>query len=176
MRGCPIPVREAIGPTSAVKTPDPTLPIDQRGPEGDAREAPFLVVVQGRRPGERVSLNRERTTIGRAQECDLRLDSRVVSAEHARVMRSDEGFEIEDLGSTNGVTINGRRLGENELHPLGHGDAITISDHVLLFVDRGSFTDSRGLSTIHIDSDRARREADALLAELGIPRRGDAGA
>ncbi len=169
-------MRDPSGPTSAVKTPDPTLPIRQRGPGDENQEAPFLVVVQGRRPGERVSLNRERTTIGRGEDCDFRLDSRVVSAEHARVVRSDDGFGIEDLGSTNGVTINGRRLGADELRPLGHGDAITISDHVLLFVDRGSFTDSRGLSTIHIDSDLARREADALLSELGIPRRGEAGA
>ncbi len=157
--------------------PEPTLPIE--GPSegrppaaaGEDRDAPFLVVVQGKNPGQRFVLTRERTTIGRARECDLVLDTPVVSAEHARIVRTGEGHSIEDLGSTNGVVINGRRLQGDELQPLGHGDALTISDHVLLFFDRGSFSDARGLSTIHVDQERARKDAEALLAELNLPRR-----
>jgi pSer/pThr/pTyr-binding forkhead associated (FHA) protein len=153
------------------ETPEATLPIEPGGGPGTERDAPHLIVVQGKQLGQRLPLTRERTTVGRSAGCDLRLDSPVVSAEHARIVRTKEGFGIEDLGSTNGVTVNGRRLAPEELQPIGHGDTIGISDHVLLFVDRGSFTDLKGLSTIQVDMDRARAEADALVAELGAPPR-----
>ena len=137
------------------------------GQEGE--KEPLLVVVEGKQPGERFPLTRESTTIGRDGGCDVRLDSQVVSAKHARLVRTENGFSIEDLRSTNGVTVNGRRLGPDELQPLGHGDAIKISDHVLLYVERGSSSDPGGLSTIHVDPERARKEADKLLAELDGP-------
>ena len=156
----------------ADQTPEATLPIEPRGDGGVEGEGPYLIVVQGKEPGRRFSLTRKRTLLGRSKDCDLCLDSPVVSAEHARIVRSAEGFGIEDLGSTNGVTINGRRLGPDELQPIGHGDAVAISDHVLLFVDKSGVTDAHGLSTIRVDRERAQAEAEALLAEFRIPRRG----
>ena len=156
----------------ADERPEATLPIEPSGGSSVEREAPHLIVVQGKQLGQRLALTRERTTVGRSESCDLCLDSPVVSAEHARIVRTKEGFGIEDLGSTNGVTVNGRRLASDELQPIGHGDAITLSDHVLLFVDRGGLADSQGLSTIRIDRERARAEAEALLAEFRVPRRG----
>ena len=156
----------------ADQTPEATLPIEPRGGTGAERDAPYLVVVQGKQVGQRLPLARERTTVGRSASCDLCLDSPVVSAEHARIVRTKEGFGIEDLGSTNGVTVNGRRLAPDELQPIGHGDSITLSDHMLLFVDHGGIADSQGLSTISVDRERARAEAEALLAEFRVPRRG----
>jgi pSer/pThr/pTyr-binding forkhead associated (FHA) protein len=110
----------------------------------------------------------------------VQLDSQVVSTKHARLVRTENRFSIEDLRSTNGVTVNGRRLGPDELQPLGHGDSITISDHVLLYVEPGSSSNFDGLSTIHVAPDRAQEEADRLLADLddlaefdGPPQRGE---
>jgi pSer/pThr/pTyr-binding forkhead associated (FHA) protein len=50
------------------------------------------------------------TTIGRAPESTLRLDEAGISRAHARLLPSDEGVQLEDLGSTNGTFLNGRRV------------------------------------------------------------------
>jgi sigma-B regulation protein RsbU (phosphoserine phosphatase) len=48
--------------------------------------------------------------VGRAPECDIVLTSRKVSARHAILLHGSEGWSIEDLGSSNGTFVNGRRV------------------------------------------------------------------
>ena len=50
------------------------------------------------------------TTVGRDPACDIFLDDRGVSRQHARLRPLDYGVEVEDLGSTNGSFINGQRV------------------------------------------------------------------
>lgn len=50
------------------------------------------------------------TTVGRSPECDICLDSSGISRVHARLRPLDYGVEIEDLKSTNGSFLNGRRV------------------------------------------------------------------
>lgn len=50
------------------------------------------------------------TTIGRSQECNLQIDEPGLSRQHARVIPIGEGVQLEDLGSTNGTYINGKRV------------------------------------------------------------------
>ena len=50
------------------------------------------------------------TTVGRAVECNLRLDEPGMSRMHARLMPAEDGLLLEDLGSTNGCFINGKRV------------------------------------------------------------------
>jgi predicted component of type VI protein secretion system len=50
------------------------------------------------------------TTIGRAPECDICIDSRGISRRHARLRPLEYGVEIEDLKSTNGTYLNGQRV------------------------------------------------------------------
>jgi pSer/pThr/pTyr-binding forkhead associated (FHA) protein len=61
------------------------------------------------------------TTIGRAPECSLRLDEVGMSRMHARLLPTDEGLLMEDLGSTNGCFLNGKRVLRGEARP---GDEI----------------------------------------------------
>ena len=67
--------------------------------------------------------NRERrldggAVIGRANGCDVHLEDPFVSRRHARVISSNVGTAIEDLGSSNGVRVNGRLSpGITPLHP-----------------------------------------------------------
>lgn len=56
------------------------------------------------------------TSVGRAPESTLRLDETGISRAHARLLPSDEGVQIEDLGSTNGTFINGKRVLHGEAH------------------------------------------------------------
>jgi FHA domain len=48
--------------------------------------------------------------IGRAGACQIRLDDTYVSSFHARIFRRDDGWYVEDLGSTNGTYLNQRRV------------------------------------------------------------------
>jgi pSer/pThr/pTyr-binding forkhead associated (FHA) protein len=50
------------------------------------------------------------TVVGRAPECGLPLDHSGLSRQHARLIPTHDGLQIEDLGSTNGTTVNGRRV------------------------------------------------------------------
>lgn len=82
--------------------------------------------------------NRERRlngggVIGRADGCDVHLDDPFVSRRHARVISSDVGTAIEDLGSSNGIYVNGcRSTGITPLHP---GDVVQIGGTVWLIQD-----------------------------------------
>jgi len=73
--------------------------------------------------GKKNVLAGERMTIGRSRECELVVDDPNVSRRHAEVRKTIEGWMIADLGSTNGVKLNGRRVHEEVLRP---GDKITL--------------------------------------------------
>lgn len=57
------------------------------------------------------------TTVGRAPECNLRMDEPGLSRMHARLLPTDDGLLLEDLGSTNGCFLNGRRVLRGEARP-----------------------------------------------------------
>ena len=48
--------------------------------------------------------------IGRHPECAIQVNDATVSANHARIYRGSEGYEVEDLGSTNGISVNGEKV------------------------------------------------------------------
>ena len=58
----------------------------------------------------RISLARDSITIGRDPACDHVLDYPMISARHSRIFRTDGTTFVEDLGSTNGTFVNGRRI------------------------------------------------------------------
>ncbi len=58
---------------------------------------------------------RNMTVIGRREDCDLRIPVGDVSRKHCRLVRTDDGIRIEDLGSSNGTYVNGQRVQESEL-------------------------------------------------------------
>jgi len=82
-----------------------------------------LIRIDGERPVTHV-LSR-RTRIGRAAGCELQIDSGSVSRHHALVVVSPRETVIEDLNSTNGVLVNGRKVSRQ---PLSDGDAVTIGE------------------------------------------------
>jgi pSer/pThr/pTyr-binding forkhead associated (FHA) protein len=64
-----------------------------------------------------------RTTIGRTADNDIQIDAHNVSRHHAVVLETAEGIVVEDLNSTNGVQVNGRRVTRQVL---ADGDRLTI--------------------------------------------------
>jgi DNA-binding SARP family transcriptional activator len=75
-------------------------------------------------------LDRAVTTLGRLSDRDIVLDDQLASRRHAEIRRTTEGFELIDLGSTNGIAVNGRAI---TTHRLEDGDRISIGDLVLAF-------------------------------------------
>lgn len=63
--------------------------------------------------------------IGKSAEADFILSDVLISRNHARLMRVDESFIIEDLGSTNGTYVNGKLI---RTSPVREGDVITIGN------------------------------------------------
>jgi hypothetical protein len=72
-------------------------------------------------------------TIGREADCQLVLDEAGISRHHARLTFQHGLYAIEDLGSTNGVRVNGERI--TGTRTLRNGDRIGVGDHLYLFTD-----------------------------------------
>lgn len=76
--------------------------------------------------GPSILLDKPIMLFGRNPECDIQIDSRKVSRRHCCVAQVSDYLVVRDLGSTNGVRINGVRLLEGRLR---HGDELTIGSH-----------------------------------------------
>ncbi|QCR53048.1 hypothetical protein C1N80_05265 [Brachybacterium sp. SGAir0954] len=72
--------------------------------------ATTLVVTAGPLRGTSLTLGSTPILIGRAPECTLVLDDDYASNRHARVFQRDDEWVVEDLGSTNGTLVSGRRI------------------------------------------------------------------
>jgi hypothetical protein len=77
-----------------------------------------------------VALSGERIIIGRLAECDICLQDANVSREHAAFVAHDDGWAIEDLGSTNGTSLNGDSVGFVRLED---GDVIQVGVSQLIY-------------------------------------------
>ena len=84
--------------------------------------------------GEKIeaTLDQLETEIGKAPHNRIVLSDPTVSGTHAIVLARDGGYNIVDLGSSNGTFVNGRRLG-NESQVLQHGDKIQLGQALLTF-------------------------------------------
>jgi hypothetical protein len=78
------------------------------------------------------NMTKERYTLGRLPDNDVRVDNAAVSGHHALVINILNDSFLEDLNSTNGTYVNGKLI---KKHALQHGDVITIGHHHLRFVD-----------------------------------------
>ena len=72
-----------------------------------------------------------RISIGRANDNELRLDASFVSRHHCRIVTAGNVSTIEDLGSVNGIVVNGKAVKQ---HVLKHADKIVVGEHVLTYM------------------------------------------
>lgn len=78
------------------------------------------------------NMSKERYTIGRLPDNDVRIDNPAVSGHHSLIINILNDSFLEDLNSTNGTYVNGKLI---KKHALQHGDVITIGHHQLRFSD-----------------------------------------
>lgn len=68
------------------------------------------------------------TTVGRRKENDLVIPDPSISRYHARIERGEEGYLLEDLGSTNGTVVNHKKLGKHGKWTLKDGDLVAFAE------------------------------------------------
>ncbi|RBY93627.1 DUF2662 domain-containing protein [Blastococcus sp. TF02-8] len=103
------------------------------GRAGSRSTTTHVLVVDG--PGTRHELSTGRNVIGRGTEADIRLPDTGVSRKHVDVVLEGGVATAEDLGSTNGTLVNGRRITRQ---PLSDGDVIRIGHSVLVYRQDGA--------------------------------------
>ena len=114
----------------------------------------ILRVTRGLEPGRVCSLELGTTILGRnPKRCDVVLEHFAVSREHARIEVRDDVSFIEDLGSRNGVWVNGQLIetGPDGRRQLNGYDRIAIAAFALLFEDDVSVTDSGRVMPLHAE-------------------------
>jgi general secretion pathway protein A len=97
----------------------------------EAPLAKIIIVTDGRTVGE-LPLRAGRTIIGRTPDNDLQIDSRFVSRHHCQIVTKPNACIVEDLNSTNGITVKSKRV---RRHNLNDGDVVTIGRHDLIYID-----------------------------------------
>lgn len=92
----------------------------------------FLKVVSGARQGMNVPLSASAPLVIGRKRGDLLIDDPMVSSTHAQIVPRDDGWVLQDLGSTNGTLVDGRLVREEALRP---GAEISIGNtRLVLFV------------------------------------------
>jgi hypothetical protein len=98
-----------------------------------------VVQAQARRParallsvgGRRLPVPPDGGVVGRSRDCDIVLDDTGVSRRHAELRPDGGGWTVADLGSTNGVRVNGRDI--HGPHPLRAGDRLELGSTEIVF-------------------------------------------
>jgi general secretion pathway protein A len=130
---------------------------NEKTPTGDRATriiSKVILSTDGRATGE-LHLVPGRKVVGRTPDNDLQIDSKFISRHHCQLITGSDGITVvEDLNSTNGIVIRGKRV---RRHTLRDGDVITMGQHEMLYVDENS---SQHLADTHDDLPRVEDAAN----------------
>ncbi|MEY4760546.1 MAG: hypothetical protein RLZZ200_402 [Pseudomonadota bacterium] len=104
------------------------------------------------------NLNKERLTIGRYPDNDIRIDSPAVSGHHSLIINILNDSFLEDLNSTNGTYVNGKLI---KKHSLQDSDVITVGHHQLRYAEESDVHEGEFQTTMVLSPDQ-RRLAEAF--------------
>ncbi len=88
--------------------------------------------------------------MGRHPDCDVQVDSNMVSRFHAQLVQADHRILLEDLSSGNGTFLNGKQLEKNIPHPLRNNDRIKLGPIKFRFEDEDESSQSSIIDDINI--------------------------
>ncbi len=123
-------------------------------------KVPMLIAQAGPAAGHHWPLKQASLTIGREPTCDIVIPDRQVSRVHARLLRDDDGYTLEDLGSKNGTHVNGAPV--NGKVRLRDGDLIQVA-----LVAKLAYVDSDATMPLAGGDDLAARVAEAEAVRGG---------
>jgi len=118
----------AAPPSGATMVYRPTTPETQAASPVELGIEPEVVTLDAN--GKQHPVDKVSMLIGRSKDCDIRLTDPNVSRRHAELRQEGTAYWILDLGSTNGVTVNGRRQQRAQLQ---NEDRITVGSTELVF-------------------------------------------
>jgi general secretion pathway protein A len=110
---------------------DPLIDTQNQGSGSGESVGRVILATEGRTTQE-LQLRVGRVIIGRTSDNDLQVDSRFVSRHHCQIITGAEGSMIEDLNSTNGIYVQGKRV---RRYNLNDGDVVVIGKHEIMYVD-----------------------------------------
>jgi len=102
---------------------EPASDGSRRGSTAAVPAGASLVVENGFYEGFEVAIDRDWMVIGRGRSADMVIAEATISRAHAAIGHDDEGFYVQDLGSTNGTQVNGARVDRQLLE---HGDEVQM--------------------------------------------------
>ena len=109
----------AARPAKPPRSQKPPKPAKPSRAAKHARTGPALVVTEGPLAQTVVPLGTAQVTLGRAPDSTLVIDDDYASSRHARLYPSEDGWIVEDLGSTNGTWIDRTRITSPTVLPPG---------------------------------------------------------
>lgn len=115
------------------------------------------------------NMTKERYTIGRLPDNDVRIDNPAVSGHHSLIINILNDSFLEDLSSTNGTYVNGKLI---KKHALQHGDVVTIGHHQLRFVEtvaEEEEQDDEFARTMIIDNSQEALQKQAAMLSQRAP-------
>ena len=118
-----------------------------------------LSVRRGPEEGQSFPLATDSVTIGRDPMADIVLSDPEVSRQHARLTRDEEGFEIQDLGSTNGTFVDGKRLSGEPVR-VSPGAVITMGSNASVVLEAPSDPMATVISPEGVDFPEEEEEAE----------------
>jgi pSer/pThr/pTyr-binding forkhead associated (FHA) protein len=125
-------------------------------PETLPQPATLLVKLHGQ-GARHIELTLESLTIGRKADNSLVIEDPAVSGHHARIVKVQAVFFLEDLKSTNGTAINGRPITRQQLRD---ADVITIGQHRLVFQENAAASTEAPAPFVDLDRTMVLRGAD----------------
>jgi len=111
--------------------PDDPVMNQVAGLSATPSQAKLVITVQGE-PEREVALKSDRILVGRGEEADVRIDSVFISRYHALIVRDGNRDLLLDLGSTNGLLVNSRRILRRALR---HRDLIQVGPARVMYVN-----------------------------------------
>ena len=120
--------------------PAPAQPAAHQGADSapatasDNAQSPILRAIEGSDTGKVFGLGPGMTVLGRLPECEITLTGAAVSRRHARIQQEGQRWTINDLGSTNGIRVNGQDVQVSEIKP---GDRVEVGDITFSFLLSG---------------------------------------
>ena len=126
------------------------------------------------------NMSKERYTIGRLPDNDVRIDNPAVSGHHSLIINILNDSFLEDLNSTNGTYVNGKLI---KKHALQHGDVITIGHHQLRFADQqlndteqDEFEKTMVIPAAEQDANQLAKAEEAVAAAAAVDAASDGAA
>jgi two-component system cell cycle response regulator len=103
-----------------------------------AKEQPAcLILIRGNPQGHRYFISQDQMIIGRDPTADISISDQSISRKHAKIIREGTVVKIEDLGSSNGTVINGKKLDAGQTVSLSKEDMIKLGNSIVKYLPAG---------------------------------------